>query len=167
MTVEATEDVTTEAVAPHAASVASRPGADRGDGTPGRGARRRCWACRSSRCRCPASPPRRCTATDDARQIDYDEEITVLAAGAGDPLGRTSTLVRLSWPSITDDDEEETKVEPAETAMKAAESIDDVTTALSAQASLEREKALRRSAPAHVGPASDDLEFADPEADDE
>ena len=51
-------------------------------------------------------------------------------------------------PSITDDDEEETKVEPAETAMKAAESTDDVTTALSAQASVEREKALRRSAPA-------------------
>ena len=52
--------------------------------------------------------------------------------------------------------------------MKAAESIDDVTTALSAQASLEREKALRRSAPAaSPGQLSDDLEFADPEADDE
>ena len=49
--------------------------------------------------------------------------------------------------------------------MKAAESIDDVTTALSAQASLEREKALRRSAPA-LSP-SDDSEFADPEADDD
>jgi hypothetical protein len=36
-----------------------------------------------------------------------------------------------------------------------------VTTALSAQASLEREKALRRTAPA----PSDDLEFADPDAD--
>src|SRR6185369_15822589 len=68
-------------------------------------------------------------------------------------------------PSITDDDEEETKVEPAEAAMKAAASIDDVTTALSAQASLEREKALRRSAPS-LSP-SDDLEFADPEADDD
>src|SRR6185369_9516801 len=68
-------------------------------------------------------------------------------------------------PSVTDDDEEETKVEPAEAAMKAAASIDDVTTALSAQASLEREKALRRSAPS-LSP-SDDLEFADPEADDD
>ena len=71
-------------------------------------------------------------------------------------------------PSITDDDEEETKVEPAETAIKAAESTDDVTTALSAQASLEREKALRRSAPAaSSGQLADDLEFADPEAEDE
>ena len=68
-------------------------------------------------------------------------------------------------PSITDDDEEETKVEPAEAAMKAAASIDDVSTALSAQASVEREKALRRSVPA-LSP-SDDLEFADPEADDD
>jgi hypothetical protein len=49
--------------------------------------------------------------------------------------------------------------------MKAAASIDDVTTALSAQASVEREKALRRSAPS-LSP-SDDLEFADPEADDD
>ena len=52
-----------------------------------------------------------------------------------------------------------------EAAMKAAESMDDVTTALSAQASLEREKALRRSAPAPA--PSDDLEFADPDADDD
>ncbi len=66
-----------------------------------------------------------------------------------------------------DDDEEETKVEPAESAMKAAESIDDVTTALSAQASLEREKALRRSVAAPASSAQDDLEFADPEADDQ
>ena len=54
-------------------------------------------------------------------------------------------------PSITDDDEEETKVEPAETAMKAAaEHRRRDSTALSAQASLEREKALRRSVPALV-----------------
>ena len=70
-------------------------------------------------------------------------------------------------PSITDDDEEETKVEPAETAMKAAESTDDVTTALSAQASLEREKALRRSVAAPACRARKTIQFADPEADDQ
>ena len=108
-----------------------------------------------------------------SREIDYDEEITVLANPApADPLAKLDAkfdaleagLDALDRPSITDDDEEETKVEPAEAAMKAAETSDDVTTALSAQASLEREKALRRS----VSPSpSDDLEFADPEADEE
>ena len=119
---------------------------------------------------------------DATRTIDYDDEITVLAqpsprsdGGAGrarrpsfDDLDRPSITDDDGpgrGPSITDDDEEETKVEPAETAMKAAASIDDVTTALSAQASLEREKALRRSVPAPS--PSDDLEFADPEADDD
>jgi hypothetical protein len=82
-----------------------------------------------------------------------------------DPL---AVLDELDRPSITDDDEEETKVEPAEAAMKAAESIDDVTTALSAQASLEREKALRRSVPPMAAPSNGgDLEFEDPEADDQ
>ena len=107
---------------------------------------------------------------ETARQIDYDDEITVLGQPApADPLAALDALVdSFDRPSITDDDEEETKVEPAETAMKAAESTDDVTTALSAQASLEREKALRRSAPAaSPGQFGDDLEFADPEADDE
>jgi len=102
---------------------------------------------------------------DATRSISYDEEVTVLAPpAAADPLAMLDALDR---PSITDDDEEETKVEPAEAAMKAAESSDDVTTALSAQASLEREKALRRSAPPASSPTSADLEFADPEADDE
>jgi len=98
--------------------------------------------------------------------LDYDEEVTVLAPPApiGAPLTISSSDVDLG-PSIVDDDEEETKVEAAESAMKAAESMDDVTTALSAQASLEREKALRRTAPASS--ASDDLEFADPDADEE
>jgi len=104
---------------------------------------------------------------DDAtRSISYDEEITVLAPSAS-PADPLAVLDALDRPSITDDDEEETKVEPAEAAMKAAESLDDVTTALSAQASLEREKALRRSVPPAAASSGDDLEFADPEADDE
>jgi hypothetical protein len=104
---------------------------------------------------------------DETRTIDYNDEITVLKPPApADPLAALDALDDLDRPSITDDDEEETKVEPAEAAMKAAASIDDVTTALSAQASLEREKALRRSA----SPASslrDDLEFADPDGEDD
>jgi hypothetical protein len=101
---------------------------------------------------------------DATRTIDYNEEVTVLKqAEPADPLAALDAA--LERPSVTDDDEEETKVEPAETAMKAAASIDDVTTALSAQANLEREKALRRSMPA--ASPSDDLEFADPEAVDE
>jgi len=105
---------------------------------------------------------------DNTRTIDYDEEVTVLAPPKPlDPLAALDAAIEAAErPSITDDDEEETKVEPAEAAMKAAETMDDVTTALSAQASLEREKALRRSAPA-LSPSSDDLEFADPEADDD
>ncbi len=102
---------------------------------------------------------------DATRTIDYNEEITVLAQPApADPLAALDMALD-ERPSITDDDEEETKVEPAEAAMKAAASIDDVSTALSAQANLEREKALRRSVPAPS--TSDDLEFADPEADED
>ena len=102
---------------------------------------------------------------DSTRTIDYNEEITVLAQPApADPLAALD-LALDERPSITDDDEEETKVEPAEAAMKAAASSDDVSTALSTQANLEREKALRRSVPAPS--ASDDLEFADPEADED
>ena len=84
------------------------------------------------------------------RTIDYDDEITVLAQATpnASPL-KAAVEAELQndldgdldlGPSIVDDDEEETKVEAAESAMKAAESIDDVTTALSTQASLEREK---------------------------
>jgi len=160
VTVEATEDVTTEA-ASYTPAPSLRPTA--ADGTPAP--------------RLPtllgvpiqSLPLPGVTASspqgDATRTIDYDDEITVLAQPSpstasvefddGDSLG----------PSIVDDDEEETKVEPAESAMKAAESIDDVTTALSAQASLEREKALRRVAPAPAFGGGDDLEFADPEAD--
>jgi hypothetical protein len=105
---------------------------------------------------------------DDALSIDRHEDITVLAPPMpGDPLAALDALDAFDRPSITDDDEEETKVEPAETAMKAAETMDDVTTALSAQASLEREKALRRTMPPPSVSSSDDLEFADPEADED
>jgi hypothetical protein len=101
---------------------------------------------------------------DATRTMDYNEEVTVLAqAEPADPLAALDDA--LERPSVTDDDEEETKVEPAEAAMKAAASIDDVTTALSAQANLEREKALRRSLPPPS--SNDDLEFADPEGDEE
>ena len=104
---------------------------------------------------------------DETRTIDYDEEVTVLApAKPADPLAALDAAMEDDdRPSITDDDEEETKVEPAEAAMKAAGTLDDVTTALSAQASVEREKALRRSAPPLS--STDDLEFADPEGDDD
>jgi hypothetical protein len=83
----------------------------------------------------------------------------------------------MARPSVTDDDEEATKVEPAETALHAMASKDDdeVTTALSAQASVERERALRKSIPPSLdmplsahGYGSDDssAEFEDPEDDD-
>ena len=53
---------------------------------------------------------------------------------------------------MTDDEEEATKVEPAETAIRAAalkddDEEDELTAALSTQASVERERALRKSMP--------------------
>jgi hypothetical protein len=164
VTVEATEDVTTEA-ASRTPIPSLHP--DAADGTPG-----------------PRPPtllgvpiqslplPGVTSASlhgETTRTIDYDDEITVLAQAAPPTTAAAASslddLDDALGPSIVDDDEEETKVEPAESAMKAAESIDDVTTALSAQASLERDKALRRSVSAPA--ASNDLEFADPEAEDE
>ena len=72
---------------------------------------------------------------DDHDLGDDDDEVTVMAR-----------------PSVTDDEEEATKVEPAETAIRAAASKDDddedeLTAALSTQASVERERALRKSMP--------------------
>lgn len=172
VTVEATEDVTTEAVSstPHPTL---RPGAVGGTPNP-----RPATLIGVPIQSLPLPGVTAASAAGDGqelvREINYDEEITVLANPApADPLARLDAkfdameagLDALDRPSITDDDEEETKVEPAEAAMKAAETSDDVTTALSAQASLEREKALRRSVPSSS--PSDDLEFADPEADDE
>jgi len=92
--------------------------------------------------------------------LDEHEEVTAMAPSIVDDL-----LAR--GPSITDDDEEETKVEPAETAIKAAASVEDVSTALSEQASVQREKALRRSSPPSMAPSSADLEFEDPNGDDD
>jgi hypothetical protein len=105
-----------------------------------------------------APPPREVDEADD-RAID--EDVTTLARGLNEDVTR---------PAITDDDEEETKVEPAETAIRAAASRDEVATALSEQASLEREKALRKSGlgfevPAPRGGA--EVEFADPGDDDD
>jgi hypothetical protein len=168
VTVEAAEDVTTEATdrTPHPSL---RPGA--ADGTPAPRAPTLMGVPIQS------LPLPGVTAAsmneDETRTIDYDEEITVLAQAAPASTAAAANLYDRDdsddslGPSIVDDDEEETKVEPAESAMKAAESIDDVTTALSAQASLEREKALRRSVAAPMSSAEDDLEFADPEADDQ
>lgn len=179
VTVEATEDVTTEAVnqTPHPTI---RPGGASGNaGSPGQRAPTLLGVPIQS-LPLPGVTAASGPGEELTREINYDEEITVLANPApADPLAKLDAkfdaldkidalgaqLDAMDRPSITDDDEEETKVEPAEAAMKAAESMDDVTTALSAQASLEREKALRRSAPASS--PSDDLEFADPEADEE
>jgi hypothetical protein len=174
VTVEATEDVTTEAASstPHPTL---RPGAVGGTPIPRPAPTLLGVPIQSL----PLPGVTAATAAGDGpemmtREINYDDEITVLANPApADPLANLDAkfdaleagLDALDRPSITDDDEEETKVEPAEAAMKAAETSDDVTTALSAQASLEREKALRRSVP--PSSPSDDLEFADPEADDE
>ncbi len=72
---------------------------------------------------------------DDHEIGEDDDEVTVMAR-----------------PSVTDDEEEATKVEPAETAIRAAAIKDDsdedeLTAALSTQASVERERALRKSMP--------------------
>jgi len=159
VTVEATEDVTSEASS-HTPVPSPRPG------TVGVSAGQRAPTLLGVPIQSLPLPGVTSSSNGDAtRTIDYNEEITVLAQPApADPLAALDEALD-DRPSITDDDEEETKVEPAETAMKAAASIDDVSTALSAQANLEREKALRRSAPPPS--MSDDLEFADPEADDE
>jgi hypothetical protein len=182
VTVEATEDVTSEA-ASHTPPPHVRPGTV--GVSPGQRAPTLLGVPIQS---LPLPGVTSASDNDDAtRTIDYNDEVTVLAQpSSSDPMSVLDALDRPSFdddldrpsitddeeeetkdarPSITDDDEEETKVEPAEAAMKAAESIDDVTTALSAQASLEREKALRRSAPS-LSP-NNDLEFADPEADDD
>ncbi len=159
VTVEATEDVTSEASS-HTPVPSPRPG------TVGVSAGQRAPTLLGVPIQSLPLPGVTSSSNGDAtRTIDYNEEITVLAQPApADPLAALDYALD-ERPSITDDDEEETKVEPAEAAMKAAASIDDVSTALSAQANLEREKALRRSAPPPS--VSDDLEFADPEADDE
>jgi hypothetical protein len=101
-------------------------------------------------------------ASSRSEFLDEHEEVTAMAPSIVDDL-----LAR--GPSITDDDEEETKVEPAETAIKAAASVEDVSSALSAQASVQREKALRRASPPMMAtaPTSSDLEFEDPAGDDD
>ncbi len=93
-------------------------------------------------------------------------------SAAAPPPSTDDDITVLARPSVTDDEEEETKVEPAETALHAAASKDDdeVTTALSAQASVERERALRKSLPPsldlplpHSYGGASDSEFEDPE----
>jgi hypothetical protein len=113
-----------------------------------------------------------------ASEDEDDDEITVMARPVDRLVNMDASLEDVQAlgdrPSITEDEEEETKVEPAETAARAAASRDDdddddLSAALSEQASLEREKALRKSASfaslasASSGADSDDLEFADPD----
>src|ERR1022692_1197404 len=112
---------------------------------------------------------------------DFEDRID-LRVDSSDGEDEVTMMAR---PSITDDEEEATKVEPAETAIHAAASRDDdddeVTTALSEQASFERDRALRKSVPpsldlplpsyrggqsAHSDLADLDDEFEDPEDDD-
>src|SRR5579863_3033734 len=89
---------------------------------------------------------------------------------AAAPHNTDDDITVMARPSVTDDEEEATKVEPAETALHAAASKDDdeVTTALSAQASVERERALRKSLPPSLDlplphAYGGDSEFEDPE----
>ena len=99
-----------------------------------------------------------------AKEEESDEEVTRLARPVNDEVTR---------PSITDEDEEETKVEATDPLIKVDNGGDDVTTALAEQASVEREKALRRSSPSLPASAmppgeTSDVEFADPDdADDD
>ncbi len=86
------------------------------------------------------------TPEDDAGDPTVDEEVTI-ARSTGEELAR---------PSITEDEEEETKVETEETAIHAAAIRGDLESDLSAQASVYRDKALRKNS---------DLEFAEPHAD--
>jgi len=74
------------------------------------------------------------------------DEVTVARAAGGE----------LARPSINEDEEEETKVETEETAIHAAAIRGDLEGDLSAQASVHRDKALRKSS---------DLEFSEPDAD--
>src|ERR1022692_3445567 len=78
---------------------------------------------------------------------DFEDRID-LRVDSSDGEDEVTMMAR---PSITDDEEEATKVEPAETAIHAAasrdEDDDEVTTALSEQASFERDRALRKSVP--------------------
>ncbi len=97
-------------------------------------------------------------ASDD----NSDEEVTRLARPINEEVTR---------PSITDDDEEETKVEATDPLMQ-LDGGTDVATALSEQASVEREKALRRSSPSFPASAmpsegNSDVEFADPDDEDD
>ena len=113
----------------------------------------------------PSLPLPGVTAATSLPGRGIDDDVTLLAHGMNEDVTR---------PAISDDDEEETKVEPAATAIHAAASRNDVATALSEQASFEREKALRK-APSLYGARAgagrrdgggDDVEFADPEDDD-
>lgn len=98
----------------------------------------------------------------DLAEPTSEDDVATLARGGDDDLTR---------PAVTDDEEEETKVEAATTALHAAATRDEVGTALSEQASYEREKALRKSSPglfsSEARAANSGVEFADPDGDED
>jgi hypothetical protein len=115
----------------------------------------------------PSLPLPGVTAAPSEELRDIGDDITTLARGLNEDITR---------PAVTDDDEEETKVEPAEReAARNAARTDDVAAALSEQASVEREKALRKSGPnaslfgesARAASRGNDVEFSDPEDEDD
>jgi hypothetical protein len=106
----------------------------------------------------PSLPLPGVTAPSDEPAREIGDDITTLARGINDDITR---------PAVTDDDDdEETKVEKAENVVRTA-GRDEVTTALSEQASFEREKALRKSGPSlfdsGARAANRDVEFEDPD----
>jgi hypothetical protein len=161
VTVEASEDVTVESVTrTHAADETPPPLSSLADSAVGSGTPLPISSSVLS-VLSPSLPLPGVTAAPPREDRAIDEDVTTLARGLNEDVTR---------PAITDDDEEETKVEPAETAIHAAATRDDVATALSEQASFEREKALRKSGMGFEVPAprgGDDVEFADPGDDDD
>lgn len=86
-------------------------------------------------------------ADSSSSEADPEEEVTLAGRAFSE-----DQLASLARPSIVEDEEEETKVEPdavvraaAQAAFEEADDQDEVASALAQQASVEREKALRRS----------------------
>jgi hypothetical protein len=109
----------------------------------------------------PSLPLPGVTAPNDEASSDIGDDITTIARGLNEDITR---------PAVTDDDDdEETKVEREENVARAGAGRDEVTTALSEQASYEREKALRKAGPSLFdgSRARGDVEFEDPDGDGE
>jgi hypothetical protein len=110
----------------------------------------------------PSLPLPGVTAPSDEPAREIGDDITRLAGGINEDITR---------PAVTDDDDdEETKVEREDNVVRAAAGRDEVTTALSEQASFEREKALRKSGPSLFDGGArgrGDVEFEDPDGEGE